>query len=124
MKKRIAAAIAGQDADWTAQAMRFFKKEYYGPLDSPYQFQPSGTEQNFEGFTTGQVRDWYEKHVLSGQARAGRLRRHGARGGRARGPQVSRQRARGSWKLRRRHSAGASPARAANAGDRPLTSPT
>jgi zinc protease len=64
MKKRVIAAIQGQDADWTAQAFRFFKKTYYGPMGSPYQFMPSGTEKNVEGFKIEQVRDWYGKQVL------------------------------------------------------------
>src|SRR5438128_9373126 len=31
MKKRVLAAIQGQDADWRQQSFRFFKKSFYGP---------------------------------------------------------------------------------------------
>ncbi|HWE00762.1 MAG TPA: pitrilysin family protein [Tepidisphaeraceae bacterium] len=65
MKNRIVAAIKGEDADWTQQAIRFFKKEYYGPSNSPYQFLSEGTRQNAEKFTIQQVRDWYEKKILA-----------------------------------------------------------
>lgn len=67
MKRRIAAAIAQQDANWTAQASRFFKKEYYGPLGSPYQFMPVGTQENVTKFTAEQVRHWYSTHILHGK---------------------------------------------------------
>jgi zinc protease len=64
MKQRIDAAIAGEDADWTAQAMRFFKHEYYGPSNNPYQFTPIGTTDNVDKFTVEQVRDWYKTKIL------------------------------------------------------------
>ena len=67
MKKRLTAAIKSEDADWTQQSIRFFKKEFYGPLGSPYQFLPLGTEQNVNGFTLEQVKDWYETKVRSGR---------------------------------------------------------
>ena len=63
MRRRIEAAISAQDADWTSQAGRFFKKEFYGPMNSPYQFQIIGTADNVEKFTTQQMRDWYEQKV-------------------------------------------------------------
>ena len=59
MKDRMAAAIAGEDADWTAQASRFFKKEFYGPLNSQYAIV--GTERNLKSFTADQVSGWYHK---------------------------------------------------------------
>jgi zinc protease len=65
LKKRVVAAIKSQDADWHQQTVRFFKKEYYGPLNSPYQFLAEGTEQNAETFTARQVRDWYTSKVLN-----------------------------------------------------------
>jgi len=65
MKRRIEAAIAAQDADWTSQAGRFFKKEFYGPQNSPYQFTVAGTKENVEKFTADQARDWYQKKVLT-----------------------------------------------------------
>ncbi|MGH7213953.1 MAG: M16 family metallopeptidase [Tepidisphaeraceae bacterium] len=64
MKQRILAAIEGQDADWTNQAMRYFKQVYYSPENSPYQFQTIGTKENVTGFTLRQVRDWYANQVL------------------------------------------------------------
>lgn len=63
MKKRIEAAIAAEDADWSAQAGRYFRQQFYGPMNSPYQFVALGTEKNVEGFTTRQMRDWYEQKV-------------------------------------------------------------
>jgi zinc protease len=63
MKKRTESAIAAQDADWFAQAGRYFRQQFYGPMHSPYQFVALGTKQNVEGFTTQQMRDWYEKKV-------------------------------------------------------------
>ena len=65
MKRRIEAAIAAEDADWSAQAFRFFKKEFFGPMNSPYQFLPIGTKENVERFTSQQLRDWYEQKVQS-----------------------------------------------------------
>jgi zinc protease len=61
MKLRVAAAIETQDADWTNQAFRFFKKAYYGPLGSPYQFSPLGSQANLDSFDAAQIRRWYEK---------------------------------------------------------------
>jgi zinc protease len=66
-KKRVVAQIQGQDADWTNQAFRFFKKTYYGPADSPYQFMAAGTQPNVERFTAEQARDWYAGKVLAGK---------------------------------------------------------
>jgi zinc protease len=63
MKRRIEAAIGAQDADWTSQAGRFFKKEFYGPMNSPYQFQIIGTADNVEKLTSEQMRDWYQQKV-------------------------------------------------------------
>jgi zinc protease len=65
MKQRILAAIAGQDANWTAQAFRYFKQQYFAPLQSPYQWLSIGTSQNVTGFTRQQVMDWYQKKVLT-----------------------------------------------------------
>jgi zinc protease len=65
MKKRVIAGIAAQDADWFAQASRYFRAQFYGPMNSPYRFLAIGTKKNVEGFTTDQLRDWYEKKVLA-----------------------------------------------------------
>jgi zinc protease len=67
MKKRIAAAIAGQDADWRAQAFRFFKQKYFGPQNSPYQFLGIGTTENVNAFTREQLEQWYKDKVLTGR---------------------------------------------------------
>lgn len=67
MKRRVLAAIADQDADWLSQASRFFRKAYYGPLHSPYQFTVLGTAENVSGFTQQQMRDWYAQKVLRGR---------------------------------------------------------
>jgi len=65
MKKRVEAGIAGEDADWSAQAIHFFKKQYFGPAGSPYQFVTTGTGQNVAAFTAAQLRDWYQSKVLA-----------------------------------------------------------
>jgi zinc protease len=65
MKKRVVAAIQGQDADWTQQAFRFFKKSFYGPKDSPYQFMPIGTEGNVNAFTAADVKKWYADQIAA-----------------------------------------------------------
>ena len=65
MKQRLAAAIAGQDADWHSRAFRFFKTQFFGPSHSPYQFMPIGTIENLKGFTTDQMKDWYTARVLA-----------------------------------------------------------
>ena len=63
MKQRITAAIDAQDADWFAQAGRFFKKVFFGPSGSPYQFLPIGTKENLDKFNAQQARDWYEQKI-------------------------------------------------------------
>lgn len=65
MRKRVLAAIEAQDADWLAQSMRFFRQSYFGPVKSPYQFMPIGTQPNVAGFTAQQVRDWYATRILT-----------------------------------------------------------
>jgi zinc protease len=67
MKQRIDAEIAGEDANWDAQAIRFFKKSFYGPTDSPYQFLPVGTTANVDKLTAEQLRKWYAEKVLGGR---------------------------------------------------------
>ena len=67
MKRRIAGRIAGEDADWSAQAIRFFKQKFFGPLDSPYQYVPLGNAQNVSSYTPAQLRDWYQSKILSGK---------------------------------------------------------
>ncbi len=64
MKKRVLAAIAGQDADWTGQAFRFFKQKYFGPSGSPYQFTAIGTEANVNAATPEELSKWYADRVL------------------------------------------------------------
>lgn len=65
MKQRVEAQISSEDADWTAQAFRFFKHEYFGPQNSPYQFMPIGTAANVDKFTVDQLRDWYTSKILT-----------------------------------------------------------
>lgn len=64
VKKRTVAGIEAQDADWFAGAMRFFRKEYFGEMKSPYQFMSIGQKQTVSGFTPEQTRDWYAQKVL------------------------------------------------------------
>lgn len=65
VKQRILAAIESQDADWTAQAFRYFKQQYYGPQNSPYQFLTIGTKDNVEQFAPEQLAQWYHDRVRS-----------------------------------------------------------
>lgn len=103
MKRRVLAAIQMQDSDWFTGAMRFFRKSYFGPKDSPYQFLSIGTEENVQAFTPAQVREWYEGKILKSKrvltvfgdidvdkARAEVARRFG--GERAQAPNGSRRR--------------------------------
>ena len=64
MKKRIGAAIESEDADWNAQTMRFFKKTYFGPMNSPYQFLAIGTKDNLAKFKSDDLKKFYADHVL------------------------------------------------------------
>ncbi len=65
MKQRIDADIAGEDANWDAQAIRFFKKSFFGPTGNPYQFLPIGTTAVVDKLTPEQLRKWYAERVLS-----------------------------------------------------------
>jgi zinc protease len=66
MKTRLSAAIDSQDDDWTSQAFRFFRKAYFGPTGSPYQFTALGTKQNVGKFDAKALRDWYTSRALVG----------------------------------------------------------
>jgi zinc protease len=63
MKERVLAAIQGQDADWFAQAMRYFRKSYFAPMKSPYQFTPLGTAENVKDFDRARVQKWYDEQI-------------------------------------------------------------
>lgn len=66
MRQRTLAAIASQDADWLSQAIRFFKRTYFGPQKSPYQFVPLGEEGIVSKVTAEQLKAWYSENVLKG----------------------------------------------------------
>lgn len=63
MKQRILAAIASENANWTQQAIIFFKKKFFGSMGSPYQFTTLGSAENVRGFTRDQIVQWYDQHV-------------------------------------------------------------
>ncbi|HZZ44469.1 MAG TPA: pitrilysin family protein [Tepidisphaeraceae bacterium] len=65
MKKRIVAAIDSEDSDWTQQAFRYFKQQFFGPINSPYQFLPIGLTKNVQTITREQLNDWYAQKVLT-----------------------------------------------------------
>ncbi|HEY7115647.1 MAG TPA: insulinase family protein, partial [Tepidisphaeraceae bacterium] len=65
IKERVQAAIAGQDADWYAQAIRFFRKTYFAPTNSPYQFTVLGTAENVTAFDRSAIQNWYQKTILT-----------------------------------------------------------
>ena len=64
MKERVQAQIQSEDADWEQQALRFFKKEYYGPQNSPYQFLIPGTQENVAKFTANDLQKWYADKIV------------------------------------------------------------
>jgi zinc protease len=66
MKQRILAEIGSEDSDWTDQAMRFFKKSYFGPRNSPYQFLPIGTAENLNKLTADDLKHWYHDKIWAG----------------------------------------------------------
>ena len=67
MKQRVDADIAGEDASWDAQSLRFFKQSFYGPTDSPYQFMPVGTQATVDKLTPEELQHWYARKVLGGR---------------------------------------------------------
>jgi len=58
------AGIESQDADWFAGSMRFFRKTYFSPMNSPYQFMTIGTKENVSGFTADQIRQYYNEKII------------------------------------------------------------
>jgi zinc protease len=65
MKQRIAAAIQGQDAAWDEQAFRYFKQQFFGPKNLPYQFQPLGSMDNVSKLSANDLKNWYQQKVLT-----------------------------------------------------------
>jgi zinc protease len=65
MKSHVLAQIAGEDAAWNQQAFRYFKSQFFGPADSPYQFMPQGTAQNISKLSADDLRNWYQQKVLA-----------------------------------------------------------
>jgi zinc protease len=64
-KTHLLAAIAGQDASWNGQAFRYFKQQFFGPKNSPYQFTPLGSSANVSKFGADDVKGWYQKTILT-----------------------------------------------------------
>ncbi len=65
MQQRTLAAIDSQDARWESQAFRFFREQFYGPDNSPYQFQAIGLRKNVEQFVPDDLKQWYAAQVLT-----------------------------------------------------------
>ncbi|WP_428938419.1 M16 family metallopeptidase [Fontivita pretiosa] len=63
VKQRILADIQSQDADWYHQAMRFFRQQYFGPMNSPYQFLPVGRAEVVQSATRQQLQQWYQTRI-------------------------------------------------------------
>ena len=63
VKQRTLAAIESQDADWH-QATRFFRRQYFGSMNSPYQFMPIGDKQVVSQATPQQMQQWYQTKIL------------------------------------------------------------
>ena len=67
MKQRVLEQIKAQDAEWFNSAYRFFRKSYFAPARSPYQFMALGTAKSVEKFGASDVRRWYAEKVLAGR---------------------------------------------------------
>ncbi len=65
MQDRVDAEIDSEDADWEQQSLRFFKQQYYGPLNEPYQFLAHGSKKNVGSFAAEDLRKWYASKVLN-----------------------------------------------------------
>src|SRR5207248_981025 len=47
-----------------AASMRFFRKTYFSPMNSPYQFMPIGTKDNVAAYTPEQIRQYYSDKII------------------------------------------------------------
>jgi zinc protease len=65
MKSLAAATIAGEDASWIEQAMKYYKQQFFGPSKSPYQFQPQGKADIVARLSAEQVQNWYQQRILT-----------------------------------------------------------
>lgn len=65
MRQRLLAAIAQQDAEWHAQAMRYFKKVFFTPSHSPYRFTTTGKEEVVSAAKPEQLSEWYTSKALA-----------------------------------------------------------
>ena len=65
VRQRILAGIAGQDADWTSQAMRYFREKYFGPAHSPYRFPVIGTANTVKAISPDDLHKWYQQKILT-----------------------------------------------------------
>lgn len=63
MRKRVLAGIASRDADWGAQAMRYFRKQFF-PASSPYHLQTSGETETVSAMQAQQLKSYYTDTVL------------------------------------------------------------
>src|SRR5665213_1824706 len=64
VKDAVVSGIHDEESNWEQQTIRFFRREYFGPRHSSYQFTSIGTADTVEKFSVGQMKDWYEKKVL------------------------------------------------------------
>ncbi len=65
IKTRVGAAIEGEDATWDGQAFRYFYKQFYGAVNSPYQFDVLGNSDHLAKFTVDDVKNWYTQKILT-----------------------------------------------------------
>jgi zinc protease len=65
VKQRVLAGIESQDADWYTQAVRFFRKSYFSPGNSPYQFMPIGQKDVIASATAQQLQQWYNEKIIN-----------------------------------------------------------
>jgi zinc protease len=67
VKERIEAAIESQDNNWMTGGNRYFRKVFFGPTGSPYQFTALGSKENVAKFDAGSAKKWYADKVLKGR---------------------------------------------------------
>ncbi|MGA3066724.1 MAG: pitrilysin family protein [Tepidisphaeraceae bacterium] len=65
LKARISAAIDGRDAAWDQQGFRYFKRQFFGPKNSPYQFDVLGQKENVAALTAQDAQNYYRQKVLT-----------------------------------------------------------
>lgn len=64
VRDAVVAGIHDQESNWEHQTIRFFRKEFFGPEHSPYQFTALGEAATVEGFGAADMKRWYEQKIV------------------------------------------------------------